>query len=557
MRPPVARASLLVLAAALLYVPALLGGRITDDSVNYRNAREAPWTFSGLSNGFRVGLEFAHDGVRPAGIADSAVYFRPLPVLSFKLELFIFGTDGRPCHLVNLLLQGGCAFLLYLVGLRVLRDPRAALLAAALFLLHPASLFTAYWLSSRTDLLADLFMLAALLPILGGSPPRTGRIVASLALFACALLSKESAAVFPSFAFCALLAAGERPRAALLRLLPHLVLLPFWWMLRTHFIGGFHLPDVGFYTIFPGDPLFPLHALQRIVLAFLTLAAWFPTFPVKPLLPYPAWNLVFFLVLVPAAWGAFRLLFRAHPHPARRDALLCAALLLHAPTLWFLPAPHYFHGAALPFSLALAETLAAPGRPRRRLLAPYLSVALLCAALTAGAFGILLHFAETKNRGTLELLSATLGAIGRAAPGRTAEIHLVDLPPHAATILAEHRLRHPGAPPFAGRILTIAGPCTEPARVTVGSAGILLEATGAPYGAGPIEWFAFARPVSVAAGDAVADASHRIEALAVAPHPVTGLPGARRILVTFARGPADAPHRRILHAHPGAPASSP
>lgn len=553
-----ARARLLILVVCLvLHMPALFGGRVTDDSVNYLNAARAEPSFAGFARAFRVGVEFAHDGIRPPGIADAAVYFRPLTVASFRADLALFGTAGAPPHLVNALLQALCALLVHGLALRLLRDRRAALVAALLYLLHPAALFTSFWLSSRTDLLADLFMLAAFATLLPPAPGGRGalpgaalRPFCSTALFALALLSKESAAVFPAVAFLLLRSARIPSGRAGRSLLPHLALLPAWWVIRSHHIGGFHLPDVGFYTIHPGDPLFLLHALERAALAFLTLAAWFPTFPVKPLLPYPAWHLVFALALLPVAWGLFRLLFRGHPHPARRDALLAAALLLHAPTLWFLPAPHYFHGALAPFAIALAGALVPAGRRPRRLLRPYLAVAVAAAVASTALYGALLHAGERENGRLLGLLDASLDAARRAAPEATAEIHLVDLAPHAATALAEHRLTRPAAPPFVGRILTVAGPLQRPAQVAADSAEIMLIATGAPYGAGIIEWFAYARPVSVTTGEALLDADHRIAVAATARHPITGLPGAARIAVSFAEGAADAAHRRVLHAHP-------
>ncbi len=348
-----------VLLAALLYAPTLFAGLVTDDAVNYLNARDAPLTFRGLARGFRVGIEFGHDGVRPPGLADTATYFRPLTVLSFKADLALFGNRRGLYHLLNVALAAGTALLLLAAGRRLLGHDRAALLATLAFLAAPANAFTTAWLSSRTDLLATFFMAAALLPLLPapretpGSPGVRDRGLLSPALFALALLSKESAAPFPLAAYAALRAAGVGRYEAGIRIMPHLALLPFWWMIRSAHVGGFRLPDVAFYTLPPTDPWFPIYAAERLLQAFLTHALYFPPLPFKMLLPYPAWHGFVLLCLTPLAVAAWRGLFAPHPAPARRNAFLAGAFALTLPTIWFLPAPHYFHAPSLLFALAL------------------------------------------------------------------------------------------------------------------------------------------------------------------------------------------------------------
>jgi hypothetical protein len=90
---------------------------------------------------------------------------------------------------------------------------RIAALAAILFGLHPVHVENVAWLSSVNDLLLSLFLIGSLLAFLHFRDRRKSKLWlgASLLLFALALLSKETAAVFPFliFAFAVLIPPGR------------------------------------------------------------------------------------------------------------------------------------------------------------------------------------------------------------------------------------------------------------------------------------------------------------------------------------------------------------
>ncbi|HTS30469.1 MAG TPA: tetratricopeptide repeat protein [Bryobacteraceae bacterium] len=115
---------------------------------------------------------------------------RPLTYLSFWLNYQIGGRDPVGYHLLNLALHAGCVLLGY-ECLRRLLPKRAALLAAAIFAVHPIQAEAVNYVWGRSIVLATLLALAAWLCWI------TGRWWAAVACFAAALLAKEEVAAFP------------------------------------------------------------------------------------------------------------------------------------------------------------------------------------------------------------------------------------------------------------------------------------------------------------------------------------------------------------------------
>lgn len=117
--------------------------------------------------------------------------FRPLLLMSYAINWALGGPRAEGFRLVNLLLHVGCAALVFLLAHRLGISRPTAAAAAGLFLLHPTHAEPVNYISSRSDLLVALLILAVVVLVLSG---RTG--VGVLAL-AAALLSKEVAVVAP------------------------------------------------------------------------------------------------------------------------------------------------------------------------------------------------------------------------------------------------------------------------------------------------------------------------------------------------------------------------
>ena len=156
-------------------------------------------------------------------------YWRPATLLSYALELRLWGVSPWGFHLTNILLHTANTLLLYLLLKRFRPEGPLPWTASLLFLLHPAHGENIAWISGRTDLLAFLFLALSLLFRLEYEERKRGLSI-SLLFFTLALLSKEAALLFLPLLFLLFPSKGLKNR--LLLLLPYLSLLPLYLFLH-------------------------------------------------------------------------------------------------------------------------------------------------------------------------------------------------------------------------------------------------------------------------------------------------------------------------------------
>jgi hypothetical protein len=135
--------------------------------------------------------------------------WRPLRTLSYGIDRALFGTGPEGMHLHSALLHGVATALVFAVGAALGLGDLAAAAGAALFAFHPVQVEAVAWISSRGDLLAAVFTLAAVLVHLRQRPAWATACLAGLGF-----LSKESAVAAPLLLLVADLAAGGRERVA-------------------------------------------------------------------------------------------------------------------------------------------------------------------------------------------------------------------------------------------------------------------------------------------------------------------------------------------------------
>jgi tetratricopeptide (TPR) repeat protein len=141
------------------------------------------------------------DGARWAEAVSSPLggatyYWRPAATTSFLVESWVHGGAAWGYRLTSALMHAGTSALAFVLFLRLLGGPRAALLAALAFAVHPANVETVTWISARFDLMAGLFALGAFAAMPASEPAKgRWRLVALLTVFAC--MSKESAFLLP------------------------------------------------------------------------------------------------------------------------------------------------------------------------------------------------------------------------------------------------------------------------------------------------------------------------------------------------------------------------
>ena len=327
--------------------------------------------------------------------------YRPLTLLSFSLQSGRWPLRPGPLVAVNIMIHGLCSALFFGVALILLRSEGKALLAAAVFALHPLQGEAVNYISCRATLLAAGFALAAVLLLLRAARARGARraaaYIASLLLLSLALLSKSEAfaAAFIPLLFALTVPAdrweGLRMRRAALMFLA----------VAAAYLAVRGL--VGVEVMVPARPIRPIPANlatgARAAAAYLGLFLWPAGLSVvQDLKPSPHW----YDYRAAAAGGALLALLALAWRSRKERPLLFTGLCWYglglAPTVTLVPlhnvmAEHrtYFSMAGL--ALAAAEALwwmmaspsgaAAPALARRRIIAPA-ALALLLAAWLAG-----------------------------------------------------------------------------------------------------------------------------------------------------------------------------
>ena len=118
--------------------------------------------------------------------------YRPLALLSLGCDFLLYGEAPMGFHLTNALLHAINGLLLYALARELVSHGQAALWAALVYICHPLQTEVVGWVSARGDLLASSFFLGGFLAYL------SGRRTASWALYAAAVLSKETAVILPA-----------------------------------------------------------------------------------------------------------------------------------------------------------------------------------------------------------------------------------------------------------------------------------------------------------------------------------------------------------------------
>ncbi|MDX9703500.1 MAG: hypothetical protein RBU23_10715 [Candidatus Auribacterota bacterium] len=127
-------------------------------------------------------------------------YF-PLHLLSYLIELKIFGVNPMFFHLNNVLLHMANVCLAYKLFTGFAAGWLPAFIGALLFAVHPVHVESVVWVSERKDVLyLFLFLFSFILLRLHLKHGKTGYLLVSLILYGCSLLSKSAAIVFPLIA---------------------------------------------------------------------------------------------------------------------------------------------------------------------------------------------------------------------------------------------------------------------------------------------------------------------------------------------------------------------
>lgn len=191
----------LAAVAVAAYWPALHAGWIWDDD-SYVTANPVVQTAEGIAD---------------AWVPGKTPQYYPLVFASFWVQHAVHGLEPFHYHLLNVVLHGCSALLLWRLLLR-LGVPGAGV-AAAVWLLHPMQVESVAWVTERKNVLSMLFSLGSVLAWVRFADDerpfaqKSGWWGLSFVLFACAMLSKTTAVAVP----CALVAVELWRRRAITR----------------------------------------------------------------------------------------------------------------------------------------------------------------------------------------------------------------------------------------------------------------------------------------------------------------------------------------------------
>ncbi len=171
--------------ALCCYWPALRGGLVWDDQAHVTRPDLQTWTGLG-----RIWYDL-----------HATQQYYPVLHSAFWLEHRVWGGATAGYHLINLALHVTAALLLVLL-LRRLKVP-GAVLAGAIFVVHPVCVESVAWISEQKNTLSLVFYLASALAFLRfdrerGQPPAVRAYAIALGLFVLAILTKSVCATLPA-----------------------------------------------------------------------------------------------------------------------------------------------------------------------------------------------------------------------------------------------------------------------------------------------------------------------------------------------------------------------
>src|SRR6202521_3357098 len=187
-------------------------------------------------------------------VARNQVYYRPLFVAWSMLNYTLFGLRPWGWHLGAVLLHVGAVVAVFWLVRRMGVEYWTAALAALIFALHQVHIEPVTWISAASDTMVTMFAALAFAAFLNGRDAernpqpnpdkrkRTAWWMASLALLACALLTKEIAVMFSVLvAIYAWLhptqqkaSLGQRVLGAMMEAAPYALVTLAYVLLRKH-----------------------------------------------------------------------------------------------------------------------------------------------------------------------------------------------------------------------------------------------------------------------------------------------------------------------------------
>ena len=180
-------------------------------------------------------------GFDPTRAQAPSNYYRPLFGMSYAVVARAWGIRPAPFHAVSLVFHAVVSLLVAIAARRLGASEGAAILAGALFAVHPVHVESVAWVAAQVDPLCAIFAVLAILAALKAREdpfPRFGFLVAVPLAFLMACLTKETGAGLLLVLLAVEVHVSGTARRRLQRLVPLLAALAAYLALRVHALGG-------------------------------------------------------------------------------------------------------------------------------------------------------------------------------------------------------------------------------------------------------------------------------------------------------------------------------
>src|SRR5579863_178974 len=182
----------ILLVTAVVYFPSLRNGWVLDDRQEFiDNKLIHSWSF--VWDSFRYDSWWFRD---PNRLPQSS-YYRPLENVWFAANLWIFGLRPALWHLAKIVLHVVVVALSFRLAQLLTGEVVVGLLTAAIFAVMPAHTGAVIFASAIPEPLSLAFELASLIWLVGRKPGWSRGLIGAVILYTCAILTHESAILFP------------------------------------------------------------------------------------------------------------------------------------------------------------------------------------------------------------------------------------------------------------------------------------------------------------------------------------------------------------------------
>ncbi|MGE5280621.1 MAG: tetratricopeptide repeat protein [Deltaproteobacteria bacterium] len=179
-----------VLAAVLIYLPALRGPLLWDDELIIKKNPS-------VTSPAHFGELWVQD-VEASGGKKGSLY-RPLVVASFALDYGLWRANPVGYHAENLLWHIAASLAVFCVAFALFDSVLPAFLACILFCVHPVHTEAVSYISGRSDPMSAFFLLGVFYVYIKRPLPAVGNLALIAGGTAACLLSRESGLILPGF----------------------------------------------------------------------------------------------------------------------------------------------------------------------------------------------------------------------------------------------------------------------------------------------------------------------------------------------------------------------